>query len=98
MNLFSIRIKLVFIARHCFKRPSKLRRSKKSSKYLLAVEEKTPFASDEPLELELQHFIKSIKKNEVLKPLCSTREALQVLKVAESVFTKLRLKSKRGAS
>jgi UDP-N-acetylglucosamine 3-dehydrogenase len=62
------------------------------------VENEIPVVSDEPLELELQRFIESVKKNEVLEPLCSTREALQVLKVAESAFAKLKLKSKRGAS
>jgi UDP-N-acetylglucosamine 3-dehydrogenase len=62
------------------------------------VEDEIPVVSDEPLELELQRFIESVKKNEVLEPLCTTREALQVLKVAESVFAKLRPKSMRGAS
>jgi hypothetical protein len=46
----------------------------------------------------LQRFIESVKKNEVLEPLCSTLKALQVLKVVENAFAKLRLKSKRGTS
>ena len=93
LDLFSIRIKLVSIVRHCFEQFLKPRHPRKKSKYLRAVEEKIPVASDKPLELELQHFIKSIKKNEVLKRLCSTREALQVLKVVKSAFAKLRWKS-----
>ena len=62
------------------------------------VEEDIPVASNEPLELELQRFIESVKKNKLLDPLCSTQEALQVLKVVESAYNKLGLKSKRDSS
>ena len=48
----------------------------------------------EPLLMELQCFIDSVKRNEVLDPLCNTQEALQVLEVADSAFSKLGLKNK----
>ena len=59
------------------------------------VEEEIPVSSSEPLVMELQCFIESVKRNEVLDPLCSTQEALQVLEVADSAFSKLGLKNKR---
>jgi hypothetical protein len=38
--------------------------------------------------MELQCFIDSVKRNEISDPLCSPQEALQVLKVTDSVFSK----------
>jgi UDP-N-acetylglucosamine 3-dehydrogenase len=58
------------------------------------VEEDIPVSASEPLLLELQCFIDSVKKNEVLDPLCTTQEALQVLKVADCAFSKVGLKKK----
>ena len=34
-------------------------------------------------------FVESVKKHEILDPLCNTQEALQVLEVAESAFSKV---------
>ena len=62
------------------------------------IEEDIPVSASEPLAMELQCFIDSIKKHEVLDPLCSTKEALQVLKVTDSAFNKLRMNGKRDAS
>jgi UDP-N-acetylglucosamine 3-dehydrogenase len=58
------------------------------------VEEEIPVSSGEPLLMELQCFINSVKRNKVLDPLCSTQEALQVLEVADSAFSKVGLKNK----
>jgi UDP-N-acetylglucosamine 3-dehydrogenase len=52
------------------------------------VEEEIPVASSEPLVMELQCFVESVKRNEVLDPLCTPQQALQVLEVAESAFSK----------
>jgi len=54
------------------------------------MEEDIPVSSNEPLLMELQCFVDSVKKNEVLKPLCNTQEALQVLKVTDSAFSKVK--------
>jgi len=59
------------------------------------VEEDIPVSATEPLVMELQCFIDSVKRNKVLDPLCDTLEALQVLEVAESAFSKVGLKNKR---
>ncbi len=59
------------------------------------VEEEIPVSASEPLLMELQCFIDSVKRNEVLDPLCNTQEALQVLEVADSAFSKIGLKNKR---
>lgn len=56
------------------------------------VEDEIPISSGEPLLMELQCFIDSVKRNEILDPLCNTQEALQVLEVADSAFSKLGLK------
>ena len=58
------------------------------------VEEEIPVSSGEPLLMELQCFIDSVKRNKLLDPLCNTQEALQVLEVADSAFSKLGLKKK----
>jgi len=52
------------------------------------VEEEIHVSGNEPLMMELQCFIDSVKKNEILDPLCSPKEALQVLKVTDSAFSK----------
>ena len=52
------------------------------------VEEEIPVSAGEPLLMELQCFIDSVKRNEILNPLCNTQDALQVLKVIESAFSK----------
>lgn len=44
----------------------------------------------EPLKLELKCFIKSVRKGEVLDPLCSGQEALEVLRVIEKSFNNFR--------
>ena len=54
------------------------------------MEEEIPVSSYELLLMELQCFVDSVKKNEVLKPLCNTQEALQVLKVTDSAFSKVK--------
>ena len=59
------------------------------------VEEEIAVSSSEPLLMELQCFINSVKRNEVLDPLCNTKEALQVLEVADSAFSKVGLKNNR---
>ena len=58
------------------------------------VEEEILVSSSEPLLMELRCFIDSVKRNELLDPLCNTQEALQVLEVAESAFGKVGMKSK----
>jgi UDP-N-acetylglucosamine 3-dehydrogenase len=52
------------------------------------VEEDIPISATEPLLMELQCFIDSVKRNELSDPLCSPQEAIQVLKVADSAFSK----------
>jgi UDP-N-acetylglucosamine 3-dehydrogenase len=54
------------------------------------VEEDFPISSSEPLEGELKCFIESVKKNQVLDPLCNMRDGLQILEIAETAFNKLR--------
>ncbi|PVX24955.1 MAG: hypothetical protein CW691_06065 [Candidatus Bathyarchaeum sp.] len=53
------------------------------------VEEEIPVLASEPLAMELQCFVDSVKKNKILDPLCTPKEALQVLKVMDSAFSKL---------
>ena len=55
------------------------------------VEEDISVSTGEPLLLELQCFIDSVKSGEILDPLCTTQEALQVLKVADCAFRKVGL-------
>ncbi len=50
------------------------------------VEEDVPVLPSEPLLLELQCFIDSVKACEVLDPLCTPQEALQVLKITDSAL------------
>jgi UDP-N-acetylglucosamine 3-dehydrogenase len=57
------------------------------------VEEEIPVSASEPLVMELQCFIDSVKKNEVLDPLCNTQDALQVLKVIDCAFRKAEIKN-----
>ncbi len=54
------------------------------------VEENIPVSSNEPLKTELKCFIESVNKNEIIDPLCNTEDALQVLKIAETAFSKLK--------
>lgn len=53
------------------------------------VEEDVPVSASEPLVKELQCFVDSVKNNQVLDPLCTPKEALQVLKVTDNVFSKV---------
>jgi UDP-N-acetylglucosamine 3-dehydrogenase len=53
------------------------------------VEEDVPVSASEPLVKELQCFVDSVKKNQVLDPLCTPKEALKVLKVTDSAFSKV---------
>ena len=50
------------------------------------VEEDIPIPLVEPLKLELQHFIASVKKSEVSDPMCNGEEAIKVLKTIEKAF------------
>jgi len=52
------------------------------------VTENVAVSPVEPLKLELKCFMKSIRKGEVLDPLCNGQEALDVLKVIEKAFNK----------
>lgn len=61
------------------------------------VEEEIPVSAGEPLLMELQCFVDSVKTNELLEPLCNTQEALQVLKVVDCAFNKVGLESKCNA-
>jgi UDP-N-acetylglucosamine 3-dehydrogenase len=58
------------------------------------VEEVIPVSLGEPLVLELQCFIESVKRNKILDPLCTPQQALLVLEVAETAFRKVELKKK----
>ena len=58
------------------------------------VEEEIPVLVSEPLVMELQCFIDSVKKNEILDPLCNPKQALQVLKVTDCAFSKAGTKNK----
>ena len=51
------------------------------------VEEDVSSQPEEPLKLELKCFIKSVKKGEILDPLCNGHEALEVLRVIQKAFT-----------
>lgn len=44
----------------------------------------------EPLELELKCFIESVEQGEIIDPLCSGEEGLEVLRVSEESLTKAR--------
>lgn len=50
------------------------------------VEEEIPVAPEEPLKLELQCFLESIKRGEILKPLCDGRDAINVLEIVEKAI------------
>ncbi|MFA5366017.1 MAG: hypothetical protein WC325_12615, partial [Candidatus Bathyarchaeia archaeon] len=54
------------------------------------VEEDTPVSASEPLAAELQCFVDSVNRNEVIEPLCTPKEALAVLKVTDNAFKKLK--------
>lgn len=53
------------------------------------VEDEIPVSVSEPLAAELQCFVDSVKKNEIIDPLCTPVDALKVLKVMDSAFSKL---------
>ena len=55
------------------------------------IEEEIPVSSTEPLLAELQCFIDSVKKNEIIDPLCNPSQALQVLRVTDDAFSKAKL-------
>ncbi|MFC1488067.1 Gfo/Idh/MocA family protein, partial [Thermoproteota archaeon] len=59
------------------------------------VEAEVPVSASEPLMKELQCFIDSVKRNELLDPLCNTKDALQVLDIKDSAFSKARIKNNR---
>lgn len=50
------------------------------------VEEDIPVTPGEPLKLELQHFIRSVKKGGLLDPICSGQDALEVLRIIEEAL------------
>jgi predicted dehydrogenase len=53
------------------------------------IEEQISVSSCEPLVLELNCFLDSVRRNHILEPLCSTEEALQVLRVADNALIKM---------
>ena len=55
------------------------------------VNEEIPVSVGEPLLKELQCFVDSVKQNELLDPLCSPQEALNVLNVIDCAFSKSRV-------
>jgi predicted dehydrogenase len=54
------------------------------------VSEEVSVPSAEPLELELNCFVESVRKGEVLDPLCSGQDGLEVLRVIESAFDRFK--------
>lgn len=50
------------------------------------IEENVSVAQEEPLKLELQHFISSVERGELLDPLCDSKEAIEVLKTVQKAF------------
>jgi UDP-N-acetylglucosamine 3-dehydrogenase len=50
------------------------------------IEEDIPTVPGEPLKFELQCFLESIKRGEIIEPLCEGREAIDVLEVAEKAL------------
>ncbi|MQY62196.1 gfo/Idh/MocA family oxidoreductase [archaeon] len=58
------------------------------------VEEDIPVSANEPLAMELQGFVDSVKEHDVIEPLCTPQEALQVLKVTDCAFSKLGMQKK----
>jgi hypothetical protein len=57
------------------------------------IEEEIPVPSNEPLVMELQCFVESVKQNKILDPLCNPQQALQVLEISENAFSKTELKN-----
>jgi hypothetical protein len=57
------------------------------------ISEEVQVSVGEPLLLELQCFVDSVKKNQLLEPLCSPQEALNVLKVIDCAFSKSKVKN-----
>ncbi|WGM88504.1 MAG: Gfo/Idh/MocA family oxidoreductase [Candidatus Bathyarchaeum tardum] len=57
------------------------------------INEEIPVSVGEPLLMELQCFVDSVKQNELLDPLCSPQEALNVLKVTDCAFRKAKVKT-----
>jgi UDP-N-acetylglucosamine 3-dehydrogenase len=53
------------------------------------MHEEIPVTVSEPLVAELQCFVDSVKKNEIIEPLCTPEDAMKVLKVTDSALTKL---------
>ena len=53
------------------------------------VVEDIPVSPAEPLELELKCFVKSVRKGEVVDPLCGGQGALEVLKIIEKSFSEM---------
>jgi UDP-N-acetylglucosamine 3-dehydrogenase len=52
------------------------------------VSEEISISPAEPLELELKCFVKSVKEGEVLDPLCSGQDGLEVLRIIERAIDK----------
>ena len=50
------------------------------------IEEDIPFTIQEPAKLQLKHFIASIKKGEVMDPICTGQDSLEVLRIVEKAF------------
>jgi UDP-N-acetylglucosamine 3-dehydrogenase len=50
------------------------------------VEEEISSSPKEPLKLELEYFVKSIQKGEILDPICNGYEALEVLRIIEEAL------------
>jgi UDP-N-acetylglucosamine 3-dehydrogenase len=62
------------------------------------IEEDIPVSATEPLTMELQCFIESVKKHKLSDQLCNTQEALQVLEVVESAYNKFGCKSRHDST
>ena len=54
------------------------------------VQDDIQIACKEPLVMELKCFIDSVKRNEILDPLCNTNEALQVLEISDEALSKMK--------
>lgn len=53
------------------------------------VEEEIPVSANEPLLMELQCFVDSVKQGRIVEPLCTPEQALHVLKVTNGALNKL---------
>jgi len=57
------------------------------------INEEIPVSVGEPLLMELQCFVDSVKQNDLLEPLCTPQEALNVLKIIDCAFRHSKIES-----